>query len=1019
MGIGGKSMNFKIKKTVSNIMIFVFLASIMLVSGASAEIVSLSKAASKVTSKIATLSAISSGTFITPYIKSADIKSIPTTFSISENCPWGYATHSIAFLPKNSKTSIRAVASGVITDIQSVQNENKLWNVIVIVKTSSSINTIYVFNTASKNKSDAIKQLARVNFKKGSKLKAGSIIGELLTKNKNSMFIFGVEKNNVFVSPEPYLSSAAKTSILAIVHKTHKTWLLAYNTPGSDSDSNKDPNKDNNGENNENEDKGLGMDVRDPLAKFTLSSPYKNESEIASIDWVYSEKRGGQPWGKGKSDMKFVPKVDLAEFQSMEDGVVEDIYEGISEAVEYHKIVRVSIRLDSKYVMIYTFNPSGTYPSFLETQRKQIFVSVGQNIKKGDIIGKLYKLNTHSNVLVALARMDEASSSTSYKDILKLEYVSPEPYFDKDTTASLLGLINKGRSGYKLGYYSIIPNFKDVTFFKDNALITFDKTPVVKNKELLLTFASLNKVFGFEATYNSQTKGINVRYGPNSIYMKVADTNAKVNGVSIKMNVAAQLVNGILYVPIKPILDAMRLSSSWDYGSKVFDMIYKECGGEVNRIVKLYDASPNSFHYSMFTIHKNNLFIGTTDFEGNENKTNKIIKMDLDLNKIWEYELEGCDVKGSASFDSKENMYITVMEKLNIMDDEDPSGKNMLTKIYLYSLTGEGKFRWRKEISNSWEYLSFGGNVNCTVDKYDTIYVADSKFFAFDTDGNIKWSYPAVGEKEIMPSRTAPLIDDNGNVFFFAPDLDYMEFDGRLQKTSSVARVYCFKSGSIKAGSIKAGSTTPEWTTGVTNGFEPSALSSALGATSAAFTKNQKNIVFIYGDTVCNISASDGSLNWKLKPYDGLQGSFIASPVLDNQDNVYCNTKCDDSSTLYAIKADGSGLLWANNDIASDLYCTAAIGDDDTIYIGSEPQIETPYTFNAVDIKTGKIKWQLGAMNIMGFCNATNVLIVDGYAYVANNAQHLAMIVKIKIDANGYQSGAAWPCFRGSNGEGY
>lgn len=435
------------------------------------------------------------------------------------------------------------------------------------------------------------------------------------------------------------------------------------------------------------------------------------------------------------------------------------------------------------------------------------------------------------------------------------------------------------------------------------------------------------------------------------------------------------------------------------------------------RIVATFtDKNGNAFEYNTPTIINDEIYIGTsTNFNYNE-KSQKILenipygtfyKMDLNLKPIWSYSLGKDNVAGSASLDSNGNIYfVSISYSLN----DDPvqiEKKNYNSAYELVSLTNDGKLRWKKSISEgtgNWIH----GMINCAIGSDDTIYVGESKLFAFYPNGNIKWQYPGKSQEMgqnifITGFRSSPIIDSRGNVFFVSP-----EPTENRNETDQI-RIYKFAPDSQG---------TPMWSTLLDNQIlDPPGGKDYGGGykdrwvlSSPAFSKGKKYIYSAVGNTINKINSENGNIVWSMKP-EGATGGFQASPVVDDNDNIYIGSKSNNESNFYAIKADGSGLLWMIHN-RTDIYTTAVLGDDSLVYYGSEGSYGS---FHAVDMKTGQTKWKIG--NAIQDFSYGSLTLNKGYMYFGNYMLKIPYksMYKLKVGANGYLPGSAWPKFHGGN----
>jgi outer membrane protein assembly factor BamB len=161
-------------------------------------------------------------------------------------------------------------------------------------------------------------------------------------------------------------------------------------------------------------------------------------------------------------------------------------------------------------------------------------------------------------------------------------------------------------------------------------------------------------------------------------------------------------------------------------------------------------------------------------------------------------------------------------------------------------------------------------------------------------------------------------------------------------------------------------------------------------------------------DKVYRLATSNGAKVWEYTP-PGMTGEFRATPAVDANNNVYIGTKADSQSVLYAIKADGSGLLW-QNPIHADLYSSPALGDDQTLYVGSEGA-----RLHALDLATGVARWSSPLHNDVTW--SSPAISSDGTLYIGSmDYQGVGgAVYAFDTDATGLMPNAGSARFHGGN----
>lgn len=395
-----------------------------------------------------------------------------------------------------------------------------------------------------------------------------------------------------------------------------------------------------------------------------------------------------------------------------------------------------------------------------------------------------------------------------------------------------------------------------------------------------------------------------------------------------------------------------------------------------SRIIARYKVeSDGYFYYNPPTLVNGYIYIGTSSkLETDALATdNCFIKLDINTNLCWKYRLGKNEVRGAAVVDSKGNVYFVVVEGRGTWEDAYKQAET-----YLYKLDSEGQFKWKVNLATAGQIYHMG-MVNPAVDENDIIYVGGDKLYAIDPeDGKFKWEYPE-GEAK-MVFTNAPIIDSDRNVYFIANN-----------KTEGENEVYSLKDGTLN------------WKCRLEKGFTLS---------SPAFNVEGNELIAASGQTIYWIDLKNGNIKRKYTP-EGITGELRGSPAVDGDNNVFVGEKSNTNSIFFAIKADGTGLLWSKK-IGADLYSSPALGDDGLIYTASEDTRDGDKgkgnRFHAINKTTGETVWALKLEMDVTWGSA--VIDENGYIYIGDMKGYF---YKIKSDCSGLDPHAAWPRFRGSN----
>jgi Tol biopolymer transport system component len=275
---------------------------------------------------------------------------------------------------------------------------------------------------------------------------------------------------------------------------------------------------------------------------------------------------------------------------------------------------------------------------------------------------------------------------------------------------------------------------------------------------------------------------------------------------------------------------------------------------------------------------------------------------------------------------------------------------------FLYAFSQEGIELWKT-------YIYGGGSSFPTIGSDGIIYigVGDSKFFAVNPDGTIKWQFQP--DKGI----TSPCaIGSDGTIYVGSHDsyLYALEPDGSLK-----------------------------W-----KFLTDNAIYSAPAIDSDGTVYICANNSFLYAVN------PDGTEKWKFNTESDLddEGRDEASPVIGIDGTIY---KCTRETYLYAINSDGS-LKWKFTDGRYRVYCTPLIGSDGSIYAGN-----AAHYLYSLD-QDGKLQWKINKTGWGSWSPAT--ISNDGILYIsgANEIGEDGTLYAIDTGTNAGLADSPWPKFQ-------
>jgi hypothetical protein len=163
-----------------------------------------------------------------------------------------------------------------------------------------------------------------------------------------------------------------------------------------------------------------------------MSTPYASEADVTAIG-PYCASAAACPTGREHKGLDVFMVESLKPFQAVADGTVETI-DLFANEVTGNWQVNVRIRYDSWYSVEYAFEPFSTERAAGERQLANIPVTLGQRVRRGDLIGRLVHAGDAPHVHFHL------NTAIWWRE---QERPCPERYFTAAARASILTLVRR------------------------------------------------------------------------------------------------------------------------------------------------------------------------------------------------------------------------------------------------------------------------------------------------------------------------------------------------------------------------------------------------------------------------------------------------------------------------------------------------------------------------------------------------------------------------------------------------
>ncbi|SYX87232.1 stalk domain-containing protein [Paenibacillus alvei] len=218
---------------------------------------------------------------------------------------------------------------------------------------------------------------------------------------------------------------------------------------------------------------------------------------------------------------------------------------------------------ESETVVVPEFNvPSGkNFPSTITLKSNYTFtVSTTAEMRKSGYYTYVMIKNSNGE-LVKRIRVESNSSSTYSLRALGLPAGGYYIYVKVMTQYGGVAVSSPQ-------FYPVRHETQQIGVFIGGKQQTYKQPPVNRKGNVLVPLRGIFESLGATVKWKSSTQTITATRGSTTIVLTIGSSTAYVNGVAVKLNAAAQLVNGSTMVPIRFISEALGAEVKWEGTSR-------------------------------------------------------------------------------------------------------------------------------------------------------------------------------------------------------------------------------------------------------------------------------------------------------------------------------------------------------------------------------------------------------------------------------------------------------------------
>lgn len=131
----------------------------------------------------------------------------------------------------------------------------------------------------------------------------------------------------------------------------------------------------------------------------------------------------------------------------------------------------------------------------------------------------------------------------------------------------MIDILNEEREnnfGSGIAVRALDISFDPIKVLLDKSLLAFESPPVLLEGNTLVPLRAIFEKLGAKITWNQQEQSVTAVSGSTTIYLQIGNRQAQINGRTLELEIAPQLIDSLTMVPVRFVSESFGAKVGWD-----------------------------------------------------------------------------------------------------------------------------------------------------------------------------------------------------------------------------------------------------------------------------------------------------------------------------------------------------------------------------------------------------------------------------------------------------------------------